>query len=151
MTLPELRPAHETRHRPQRLLYVVNHAGFFLSHRLPLALAARDAGYDVHVATPRSKHVPQIETTGLIWHDLRLSRSGVNVLAEWRSFRHFCALYRRLRPDLVHHVTSKPVIYGTIAASVTRVGAVVNAISGMGHVYAKGGLAHRAGSVIHHY
>jgi glycosyltransferase involved in cell wall biosynthesis len=130
--------------RGRRVLFVVNHAGFFLSHRLPLALAARDAGFDVHVATPRSKHVPQIEASGLHWHELRLSRSGLNVIAEWRSFREFCALYRRLRPHLVHHVTSKPVLYGTIAARVTGVGAIVNAISGMGHVYAKGGLAHRA-------
>jgi glycosyltransferase involved in cell wall biosynthesis len=127
-----------------RLLFVVNHAGFFLSHRLPLALAAREAGYDVHVATPRSKHVPQIEAHAIPWHELRLSRSGSNPIAEWRSLRELCALYRRLQPRLVHHVTSKPVLYGTIAARLTGVPAVVNAISGMGHAYAAGGLGQRA-------
>jgi len=131
------------RARP-RLLFVINHAGFFISHRLPLALAARDAGYDVHVATPRSKHVPQLQATGIHWHELALSRSGVNPLAEWRSLRALCRLYRSVRPDLVHHVTSKPVLYGTIAARVTGVPAVVNAISGMGHAYAEGGLVRRA-------
>lgn len=128
----------------RRLLFVVNHAGFFISHRLPLAFAARDAGYDVHVATPRSKHVPQLQATGITWHELRLSRSGMNPIVEWQSFRRLCVLYRRLRPHLVHHVSSKPVLYGTIAARVTGVGAVVNAISGMGHVYAEGGLGRRA-------
>ncbi len=127
-----------------RLLFVVNHAGFFISHRLALALAARDAGYDVHVATPRSKHVPQLQGTGLSWHELRLSRSGMNPLAEWRSFRRLRQLYRSLRPDLVHHVTSKPVLYGTIAARMTGTHAVVNAISGMGHAYAGGGVIRRA-------
>jgi glycosyltransferase involved in cell wall biosynthesis len=127
-----------------RLLFVVNHAGFFLSHRLPLALAAREAGYDVHVATPRSKHVPQIEAHALPWHALRLSRSGANPIAEWRSFREICRLYRRVQPRIVHHVTSKPVLYGTIAARLTGVPAVVNAISGMGHAHAAGNLAHRA-------
>lgn len=126
-----------------RLLFVVNHAGFFISHRLALALAARDAGYDVHVATPRSKHVLQLEATGITWHELALSRSGLNPITEWRSFRGLCQLYRRLRPHLVHHVTSKPVLYGTIAARVTGVHAVVNAISGMGHAYAEGGLVRR--------
>lgn len=128
----------------RRLLFVVNHAGFFLSHRLPLALAARDVGYDVHVATPRSKHVPRLQITGLPWHELPLSRSGLNLITEWKSFRSLCALYRDLQPQLVHHVTSKPVLYGTIAARVTGVGAVVNAISGMGHAYTDGGLARRA-------
>jgi glycosyltransferase involved in cell wall biosynthesis len=133
-----------TARRPgTRLLFVVNHAGFFISHRLKLALAARDAGYDVHVATPRSKHVPQLQGTGITWHELRLSRSGMNPLAEWRSFRRLCELYRSLRPDLVHHVTSKPVLYGTIAARITGTPAVVNAISGMGHAYAGGGLIAR--------
>ena len=40
--------------RTKIILFVVNDAPFFLSHRLPLALAARDAGYEVHVATPDS-------------------------------------------------------------------------------------------------
>lgn len=126
-----------------RLLFVVNHAGFFISHRLSLALAARDAGYEVHVATPRSKHLPQLEASGLPWHELRLSRSGVNPIVEWKSFYSLCKLYRHLRPHLVHHVTSKPVLYGTIAARVTGVCGVVNAISGMGHPFAEGGLLHR--------
>jgi glycosyltransferase involved in cell wall biosynthesis len=133
-----------TARRPgMRLLFVVNHAGFFISHRLKLALAACEAGYEVHVATPRSKHVPQLQGTGITWHELRLSRSGMNPLAEWRSFRRLCELYRGLRPDLVHHVTSKPVLYGTIAARITGMPAVVNAISGMGHAYAGVGLIAR--------
>jgi len=120
---------------PTKLLFVVNHAGFFLSHRLPLALAARSAGYEVHVATPRSKHVPQIEATGLTWHEWAVARSGTSLLAECLSFRDLLRLYRRLRPDVVHHVTTKPVLYGTMAARLCGVPAVVNAVSGMGHAY----------------
>ncbi len=144
--VPQTRPtsAAAVSQGGRRLLFVVNHAGFFLSHRLPLALAARNEGYDVHVATPRSKHVPQLQASGLSWHKIRLSRSGLNPIAEWQSLRGLCRLYRDLRPDIVHHVTSKPVLYGTIAARVTGVGAIVNAISGMGHAYAEGGLARRA-------
>ncbi len=127
-------PRMET--KPRRLLFVVNHAGFFVSHRLPVALEARDAGYDVHIATPASKHVPLITETGLTWHEVRLSRSGLHPISELRSFLDLVRLYRALRPDLVHHVTSKPVLYGTLAARVCHVPAVVNAISGLGHVFA---------------
>ena len=118
-----------------KLLIVVNHAGFFLSHRLPVALAAKERGWDVHIATPRSKHVPRIEAAGLHWHPIPLSRSGVNVFAELRTIFALFRLYRSLRPDVIHHVTTKPVLYGTFAARVARMPAVVNALAGLGHVF----------------
>lgn len=120
------------------ILFVVNHAGFFLSHRLPIALAAQKAGYDVTIATPKSKHVPRIESAGLRWVPLQLSRSRLNPFGELRTLLDLRRLYRRERPDVVHHVTSKPVLYGTFMARWTKVPAVVNAISGMGHAYASG-------------
>jgi glycosyltransferase involved in cell wall biosynthesis len=122
----------------RRILFVVNHAGFFLSHRLPIALAAQAAGYDVTIATPRSKHVPQIEAAGLRWLPIRLARSGLNPFRELRTLLDLRRLYRAEKPDVVHQVTSKPVLYGTLMARLTRVPAVVNAISGMGHAYASG-------------
>jgi glycosyltransferase involved in cell wall biosynthesis len=121
----------------QRILFVVNHAGFFLSHRLPVALAARAAGYDVHVATPSSRHAPRVLAAGLVWHDLRLSRSRRNPVGEVTTIADLYRLYRSLRPALTHHVTSKPVLYGTPVARAAGVHAVVNAISGMGHVFAR--------------
>ena len=129
----------------RRILFVLNHAGFFLSHRLPLAVAARQRGYEVHVATPRSKHVPGIVAAGFEWHQLQLSRSSWNPWTELTTLRSLRRLYRTLRPDLVHHATSKPVLYGTPIARRERVPAVVNAISGMGHVFADD--THRLGLI----
>jgi glycosyltransferase involved in cell wall biosynthesis len=44
-------------------------------------------------------------------------------------------LYRGLKPDLVHHITHKPVLYGSLAARLVGVPAVVNAISGLGYAF----------------
>lgn len=123
----------------KRILFIGNHAGFFISHRLPIACAAEAAGYDVHIATPKSKHVPRLIAAGLQWHELPLSRSGLNPMAELATLRRIYRLYRRLHPDLVDHVSPKPVLYGTIAARLARVPAVVNQISGLGHVFSAGG------------
>ncbi|HWS73475.1 MAG TPA: glycosyltransferase family 4 protein [Thermoanaerobaculia bacterium] len=120
----------------KQLLFVANHAGFFLSHRLPIAIAARERGWEVHVATPKSKHVPRIVEHGLAWHEVRLSRSDVHPFEELRTIADLARLYRRLRPDLVHHVTAKPVLYGTFVARLTGVPAVINAVSGLGIVFA---------------
>src|SRR5215218_5513658 len=84
----------------KRLLYVINHAGYFLSHRLPIALAAKSAGYDVHIATPRSKHVPRVEAAGLQWHPIRLTRSGLQPVDQLRALDDLRRLYRELRPDV---------------------------------------------------
>ena len=99
------------RNRP-KLLFTVNDAGFFLSHRLPVALAARDAGYDVHIATAPGTAVARIRDLGFSHHPVPLSRRGLNPVAEAGAIWSLYRLYRRLRPALIHHVTVKPVLYG---------------------------------------
>jgi len=120
----------------QRVLLIVNDAGFFVSHRLPVALAARDAGFEVHVATAPGKQAAVIRSHGITHHPLRLSRGGINPFSELAAFVGIVRLLRGLRPDLVHLVTVKPVLYGGIAARLTGVPAVVAAIPGLGHVFA---------------
>ncbi len=118
-----------------RIAIVVNEAKFFVSHRLVLAQAARDAGYDVVVITPGGEGEDEILAAGFEWHRLRMTRSGTNPLAELRVIAQLYGLYRRLRPDLIHHVAMKPVVYGTPLARWLGIGAVVNAIPGMGYMF----------------
>ncbi len=44
-------------------------------------------------------------------------------------------MYRRERPDIVHHFTIKPVIYGSIAARLAGVPRIVNTVTGLGYVF----------------
>lgn len=125
---------------PRRLLFVVNAPWFFLSHRLPIALAARDTGYDVHVATMDGAEVQQIKAHGFAHHVLPMTRSGINPVAELRTLLALRALFLRLQPDIVHLVTIKAVIHGGIAARMARVPAVVAAISGLGFVFLARGI-----------
>lgn len=120
-----------------RLLIVVNAAWFFLSHRLPLALAAQDAGYDVHVAAgdASADEIATLERHGLVYHDLVVRRASRNPLGETMLIVRLFRLYRRIRPSIVHHVTVKPVLFGTLAARISGVPAVVNAVSGLGYVF----------------
>ncbi|MEW8467245.1 MAG: glycosyltransferase, partial [Candidatus Thiodiazotropha sp.] len=123
------------RPRNRLIIFVVNDPGFFLSHRLPLALAARDQGYEVCVATPPGDGVEQIKAEGLHYRRVSLSRSGANPLLELWTIWSLYKLYREMKPLIVHHVTIKPVLYGTLAARLAGVSAVVNAISGLGFVF----------------
>ncbi len=122
-----------------KLLFLVNDAGFFLSHRLPIALAARAQGYEVHVATPPHTGEERIQALGFPFYAIPLTRPKGRLRQELCAFVAICRLYRRLRPDLVHHVTIKPVLYGSLAARLTGVPAVVNAVSGLGYLFTRQG------------
>lgn len=122
----------------RRLLFVVNSPAFFLSHRLPVAVAARMQGYEVHVATAAGEAVYELAGHGLIHHEIPLTRSGKNPLSELRSLISLWRVMRTVRPSIVHLVTVKPVLYGGLAARVARVPAMVSAISGLGTLFVDG-------------
>lgn len=117
------------------LIFVVNTPEFFLSHRLPIALAAQKAGYDVHVASANGDAVREIRRLGLVHHSISIARSGQNPLSEIGSIASLYRLFREIEPDLVHLITIKPVLYGGIAARLSGVSAVVAAVSGLGTVF----------------
>lgn len=133
-----------------RLVYIVNDAAFFVSHRLPLGLRARAAGVDVVVVGPDGAGRDAIERAGLRFVSVPLDRSSTNPWGEARLLRALTAVLLRERPDLVHNVTIKPVIYGGLAARFARVPAVVSSVSGMGYVFiAKGMRAAARRAAVH--
>lgn len=70
-----------------------------------------------------------------------MQRRSRNPFTELGAIADLVRLYRRERPTLVHQVTVKPVLYGSLAASIARVPAVVNAVAGLGHVFVARGAA----------
>ncbi|MEM7079843.1 MAG: glycosyltransferase, partial [Pseudomonadota bacterium] len=122
-----------------KFLFVVNEAQFFLSHRLALGLEAKARGHEVVVASAANTGEERLSEHGLQHVSLPLSRSGFNLIEEFRVYRALCRLYRELNPHLVHHVTIKPVIYGSFAARRMGMGAVVNAVPGMGLIFSRRG------------
>ncbi len=119
-----------------KLVYVVNHSGFFVSHRLVLAERARQVGYDVTVLSPEGDGVNTIRAAGFQWHPYPLDLGVVNPLRDIRTIGALYSLFRELRPSIVHNITIKPVLYGTLAARLAGVPKVVNAIPGMGYLFA---------------
>ncbi len=121
------------------IVFVVNQGSFLLSHRWPLVAEAIARDMRVTIICGDNTGGDSLRTLGVSVHTIALSRSGFNPFEEFRSFRALVALYRELRPDIVHHVTIKPVIYGTQAARIAGVPGVVNAIPGMGFVFTRRG------------
>ena len=118
-----------------RLLYLITEDWYFWSHRLDLARAARDAGFDVTIATRVTDHGKQIRGEGFHLVPISLFRRSRNPLREFGAITELVGLYRRVRPHLVHHVAMKPILYGSLAAWVVRVPVILNAFAGLGYLF----------------
>lgn len=121
----------------KKLFIVVNVDWFFLSHRKDVAQAAKEAGWDVTIVTTDTGKLKDIEALGLKTINLPMSRSGMNIIEELNTLLFLYKLYRREKPDVVHHVGMKTILWGTLAAKFSRVRGVVNAISGLGGFFAE--------------
>lgn len=117
------------------LMFIVNVDWFFLSHRLPLALAAQRAGFDVHIATALTGQREAIERHGITVHPLPMDRRSASPLQALRLVAQIWRLLRQVKPEVVHLVTIKPVLLGGLAARFAKVPRVIAAISGLGFVF----------------
>lgn len=118
-----------------RLLFFVTEDWYFCSHRLPLALAARDAGYGVSVVTRTGQHGELIRDQGLGLIPLQLDRHGTNPWRDLGVIARLSAIYRREAPDILHQVALKPVLYGSLAARLVGLPGVINALAGLGFLF----------------
>jgi glycosyltransferase involved in cell wall biosynthesis len=122
-----------------KLLYLVTEDWYFCSHRLALGRAAAAAGYDVTVATRIRDHGQDIRDAGMHLVGLPWERRSTNAWNEFRTLAALYKLYRNQRPDLVHHVALKPVLYGSLIARLTGTRRVINAVAGFGYSFVADG------------
>lgn len=120
----------------KKLFIVVNVDWFFLSHRLPIALEAKKRGYDVTIlAIEEEGKGPEIRGHGLNFIPLPSTRGGKNVFDELKLIRFLYKIYKKEKPDIIHHVAIKPVLYGSLAAKYAGIKKIVNAVSGFGSTF----------------
>lgn len=124
----------------RKLLIIVNTDWFFISHRLPIALEALRRGYEVHIATSLSGLEDELQSHGLIVHSLSLDRRSTSFLSNALTFLQILRVLKRVKPDVAHLVTIKPVLLGGLAARIVAPHCVVAAISGLGFVFVSRGL-----------
>jgi hypothetical protein len=82
----------------------------FCSHRLPLAIAAKNAGYSVYVVTRVRSHGAEIEAAGLKLIPIEISRRSKNPFVEISTICRLTQIYKDIKPDIVHQVSVKPVM-----------------------------------------
>lgn len=118
----------------KKIFIVVNVDWFFLSHRLQLANSLQSDGNDVYIITKDTGKKVEITNHGLSFINIDFERSGTNILKEVKLIFKLLKLYKKYNPDIIHHVTIKPAIYGSVALSFFKNDIkCINAISGLGY------------------
>ncbi len=117
-----------------RLLYVVSEDFAFLLNRLPMARAARQAGFEVHVATNVDKGAEAIEAEGFILHRIPFQRGGLSPFAAIPTVLALHRVKNKIKPHVVHHSGLQCCVYGSIAAIGQKI-PLVNAITGLGYIF----------------
>ena len=118
-----------------KIVLFANTDWFLYNFKLSFARFLRDQGHQVVLVAPPGPYCDRLRDDGFRVVPLRMARRSLNPFAEAGVLRRLSALYRSERPDLVHHLTIKCVVYGTLAARLARVPAIVNAIEGLGFVF----------------
>lgn len=121
-------------HSSRRILYVANEDFAFLLNRLPMARAAREAGFEVHVATRVDKGAKAIEAEGFILHSIPFRRGGLSPFSAIPTILALRRIERKIRPHVVHHAGLQCCVYGAMAALGTKLHQV-NAITGLGYIF----------------
>ena len=118
-----------------KVLLVANTSWYLYNFRLPLIRELRGRGFQVALIAPHDAYTSLLEAEGFTVYSWLVKRSSVNPLSEAHALVDLLRIYRREKPALVHHFTIKACLYGTIAAKGARVYRVINAVTGLGHVF----------------
>ncbi len=126
--------------KKKRILYIVNHIDWFWSHRLPVVQAAKDAGWEVHVAVAGSSKDPRFAQHGFISYELPPLPGTLNPFPALRLLVAIESLIRDVNPDVMHAITIKHVFFTGLAAKLHKNIRTVHTIAGLGYMFSAEGL-----------
>ena len=92
-------------------------------------------GYEVVVTGPNRDNVEKIEDLGARFVEIPMNKNGVNPLHDIKYLMALRKLFKKEKPDVTLGYTSKPVIYGSIAAKMAKVPHIAAMVTGAGYAF----------------
>jgi glycosyltransferase involved in cell wall biosynthesis len=127
----------------RKVLLVANTDWYLYNFRLALADTLIQRGAEVVLVSPAGPYSAKIQAGGYRWLEWKVGRKSLSPLGELNAVLNLARLYRSEQPELVHHFTIKPVLYGSLAARLAKIYAVVNSVTGLGYIFLSTGLKGR--------
>lgn len=123
-------------------IIIIANTGFALfNFRLPLMYMMQKKGWEVvALACDEADYSSKIGNEGFRFINLDMDHKGKNPIADLIFTWRLKNILKKEKPDIVHYFTIKPVIFGSIAAKLAGIKAIVNTITGLGYVFDKEGI-----------
>ena len=123
--------------KKKKILILVNYLSFFLSHRLPIANALIDKGFEVFIGYGelRGADPKSLEEKGFKVKFVPIQPGGINFIKDLKTLYCIWNFLKKVDPDIVHLVTIKPYLYGGIISRLMGVPSLVSAVSGLGTLF----------------
>jgi glycosyltransferase involved in cell wall biosynthesis len=118
-----------------KVLLLANTDWYLYNFRRALAHHLQQSGYDVTLICPNGPYVDKLRGLGFKCTPFDFPVGRLSLFKEFRFIFRLIMLYQREKPRIVHHFTIRCVLYGSIAARIVHGISVVNALTGMGHVF----------------
>ena len=126
----------------KKILLVANSYWYIHNFRLSLIKELQKNNYEINIVCPKEKS-ENFSIKGVNLINWKLSRKSINPFLELESLVNLIKIYKKEKPHLVHHFTIKACLYGTISAKFSKVQHVINAVTGLGHLFLGNGRKHQ--------
>lgn len=126
-----------------KIIFFSNTSWYLFNFRLSFLKKLQKEGHEISLVAPEDPFSCKLQESGFKFIPIKLNRSAMNPIGELRVLYSLYRIYREEKPDLVHHYTVKCVLYGSIVGSLHHVKAIVNSITGLGHVFLSNSLSMR--------
>ena len=123
----------------KHILIISSHAPSLINFRLPLIKELLRKGNKVSIATTKYKFTDNLQNQlidlGIKINIFSLSRSGLNLFRDFKSFREMRTIIQNCNPDILIAYTAKPVIYtGIILKNFPKI-SYYPLITGLGYAF----------------
>lgn len=124
-----------------KILYLINHRPFFVSHRLPIALNMKSNGHEVHLLTGKSndKNMEKYAAKQLKKNDIKsnvldFNSANTNLFESIKTLSKTYKFIKKLNPDLIHTASMKAIILSGLCCLLIKKPIVI-AFSGFGYIF----------------
>ena len=107
----------------------------FLTHRLPMAMAAKASCHNVWVICKDTGKCDEIRQHGFQVIDLPVADAPLNVFKNFRTLQLLVSIYNKINPDLIYHSSVQMSFLGSLARLFTTNAPAINSITGVGYLF----------------
>ena len=124
----------------KKIIYFISEDWVFLNHRFDLAKKIISSGFKLSLITKVSNYKKEIEEKKINVINLKTERGSLNIRKSFKDIYKIFKIYKKLKPDIVHHFGIRQIVHGNIAARLAGIKKSYNSITGLGSVFISGNI-----------